>query len=63
MSKFISDEPDEIIEKSDVIVVVNKEREFSDILDRVSADKIIYDLVNIDFKNKEKMKNYIGVSW
>jgi GDP-mannose 6-dehydrogenase len=63
MSKFIVDDPTEIINKSDVIIVVNKEEEFSDILSKVPEDKIIYDLVNINFKNKERKKNYIGIAW
>ena len=46
-----------------LIVVVNKEKEFKDILNKIPEDKIIYDLVNIGFKNKEKKKNYIGVAW
>ncbi|HPQ42807.1 MAG TPA: UDP-glucose/GDP-mannose dehydrogenase family protein [Syntrophales bacterium] len=61
--KFITDDPDELIQNADVITVVNKEREFKDILNKISEDKIIYDLVNIDFENKGKMKNYIGISW
>jgi GDP-mannose 6-dehydrogenase len=63
ISKFLLDNPNEIIENSDVIIVVNKENEFSDILNKVHEDKIIYDLVNIDFENKKKMKNYIGIAW
>jgi len=63
ISKFITGDPYEIIEFSDVIVVVNKEKEFQDILEKVPGDKIIYDLVNIDFNNKERKKNYIGIGW
>ena len=63
ISKFIFDDPNEIIESSDVIIVVNKEKEFSDILERVPADKIIYDLVYIDFNNKERKKKYKGIAW
>jgi GDP-mannose 6-dehydrogenase len=63
ISKFIIDDPNEIIEFSDVIVVVNKEKEFQEILEKVPRDKIIYDLVNINFKNKDGMKNYVGICW
>ena len=63
ISKFITDDPDEVIDNSDVIIVVNKDKEFSDILTKVPVNKIIYDLVNIDFKDKEKKENYIGIAW
>ena len=63
ISKFIVDSLKQIIDHAEVIVVVNKERDFSDILNSVPAHKIIYDLVNIDFKNKSKMKNYTGIAW
>ncbi len=63
ISKFITDDPSEIINNSDVIVVVNKDEVFGDLLTRVPVEKIIFDLVNIDFKDKEKRKNYIGIAW
>jgi GDP-mannose 6-dehydrogenase len=63
ISKFLLDNPKEIIKNSDVIIVVNKEKEFTDILNKVPDDKIIYDLVNIDFKKKERKKNYFGIAW
>ena len=63
ISKFIIDDPVKLLNHSEVIVIVNKEEEFKDILDQVSNDKIIYDLINIDFKEKYKMKNYHGIAW
>lgn len=63
ISRFIIDAPDEIINKSEVIIIVNKEKEFLDILNIIPEDKIIYDLVNIDFKNRGKNKNYKGIAW
>ena len=63
ISKFIIDDPAKLINHSEVIVVVNKEVEFVDILKKTPKDRIIYDLVNIDFKEREKNKNYIGVAW
>jgi GDP-mannose 6-dehydrogenase len=63
ISKFLIENPDEIIADSDVVVVVNKEKEFSGILERMPEDKIIYDLVNIEIKNKKLKKNYKGISW
>ena len=63
ISKFITDNPDEVIETSDLIVVVNNTFEFKEILNKVPRETIIYDLVNIDCKQKHQESNYIGVSW
>ena len=63
VSKFLIDKPKRFLNHSDLIVVVNKEKEFTNILNKASEGKIIYDLVNIDFKNKEKNGNYIGIAW
>lgn len=63
LSRFILDSPEEIINTSEVVIVVNKEAEFSDILNRMPKDKMIYDLVNIDFENKKNRSNYIGIAW
>jgi len=63
ISRFIMDTPEETVSTSEVIVVVNKETEFADILKHTPKDKIIYDLVNIDFEAKEKNNNYKGIAW
>lgn len=63
VSKFITDDPDTVIQSSDVIVVVNKEAEFGDMLEKAPEDKVIYDLVNINSGNGFKGNNYIGINW
>ena len=63
ISRFIMDSPEEIIGTSEVVVVVNKETEFTDILNRMPKDKIIYDLVNIDFEARGNSNNYMGIAW
>jgi len=63
ISKFLIDNPDDLIRSSEVIVVVNSSSEFRDMLNRVPNNTIIYDLVNLDFKNKQNAENYIGVAW
>jgi len=63
ISKFIVDDPEEIIKASEVIVVVNEEPEFPKILEKLCDDKIIYDLVNIRFASREERKNYRGIAW
>ena len=63
ISKFITNDPKQIIGAVDVIVVVNNEHEFSAILNTVPVDTIVYDLVNISFENKSRCKNYTGIAW
>lgn len=63
ISKFIINDPAEIIRHSDVLIVVNNDEEFKDILSNAPKGKIIYDLVNVNFKNKDKKERYIGISW
>jgi GDP-mannose 6-dehydrogenase len=63
ISKFLTDDPDSVVDGSDVLVVVNESPEFSDILNNVDSGKIVYDLVNIEFDNKQNLKNYNGISW
>jgi GDP-mannose 6-dehydrogenase len=63
ISRFLADDPSEVVAHSDVIVVVNKVPGYDKILSLVPEDKIIFDLVNIDFRGRESRKNYHGVSW
>lgn len=63
ISKFVTDDYREVLEKSRVIVVVNRSAEFGDILRQAPEDSIIYDLVNIDFEGRDRRLNYFGLSW
>lgn len=63
VSKFIVNNLSVILNHSEVIVVVNNEKEFKDVLNKISNDKIIYDLVNIDFESKNKLSQYCGIAW
>lgn len=63
VSKFLTNNLEDIIDHSEVIVVVNKEKEFEHMLNRVSKNQIIYDLVNINFSKKQRMQNYMGLAW
>lgn len=63
VSKFIVGEPEDLIQHSEVLVVVNKEEEFKKILEVIPENVIVYDLINLDFKNRDKLKNYTGISW
>ncbi len=63
ISRFITEIASDVVENSDIIVIVNKDGEFKEILDRLKEDTVILDLVNLDFKGKKDMKNYSGVAW
>ena len=63
ISRFLADDADEVVSHSDVLVVVNNEPGFKEILSKVPRDKIILDLVNFDFRGRNKHGRYLGVSW
>ena len=63
ISKFVTNDYREVLSVSQAIVIVNNSSEFPEILSKIPDNKIIYDLVNIDFEGRENRKNYIGVSW
>jgi GDP-mannose 6-dehydrogenase len=63
VSKFLVKDLDALIDHSEVIVVVNREKEFEAVLNRLPPERLIYDLVNIDFERKNRMKNYVGLAW
>jgi GDP-mannose 6-dehydrogenase len=62
ISNFITDDPVELIEKSDVIVIVNKEEEFKNVVEKIPEKKFIYDLVRLDVTGRKK-NNYDGIAW
>ncbi|MDE5555116.1 MAG: UDP-glucose/GDP-mannose dehydrogenase family protein [Muribaculaceae bacterium] len=61
LQHFVTDNIDEVISASDVIVVTNKEAEFDDILSRYPG-KIIVDLVRA-WKDVDYNGVYEGLSW
>ncbi len=63
ISKFVTDNYTEVVNDSQAIIVVNNNLEFKDILSNLPKDKIILDLVDMDFTGREEMKNYTGISW
>lgn len=60
--KLLKDNINDIIENSDVIVIGNNAKEFSEILTTIPSDKIIIDLVRVD-QEKITEDNYIGICW
>jgi GDP-mannose 6-dehydrogenase len=63
ISRFLLEDAAAVVAHSDLIVVVNKDDGFPEILGGLPDDKMIFDLVNIDFRGKADRKNYAGIAW
>jgi len=63
ISRFLTDQIMEVIDDSEVIVVVNKENGFKEILEDNCRTKIVYDLININLTKDKIMPGYVGVAW
>lgn len=63
ISKFITNNPNDVIDKSDVVVIVNRDNDFIDVLESTCQNKIIYDLVNLDFSKRNSHDYYCGLAW
>jgi len=63
ISRFINKNIMDVIEHSEVIVVVNKENQFKEVLEKRCLNKIVYDLVRLDYDREKAVSEYIGVAW
>lgn len=63
ISCFITDDGEDVISHSDLIVVVDKEQSFPELLENVPKDKLIFDPVNVSFRGRAENSNYFGVAW
>jgi GDP-mannose 6-dehydrogenase len=54
---------DEVIERSDVLVVANSDDEFREIPSRMRSDQILVDLVRIVDDPRTVNGSYVGISW
>jgi GDP-mannose 6-dehydrogenase len=63
ISRFLADDIADVLAHADVVVVVNKEHGFSEALGKIPRNKIVFDLVNVDFPRRKTHKNYHGVAW
>jgi GDP-mannose 6-dehydrogenase len=63
ISRFLADDADDVISHAEVLVIVNKEVGFKEILRGVRRGTIILDLVNLEFPGRGKHEHYQGVSW
>ena len=63
ISRFLADDITKVISQSEVIVVVNNDDGFREALGKAAGNKIILDLVNLDFRGRKTHKSYHGVAW
>jgi GDP-mannose 6-dehydrogenase len=63
LSSLLTENIDEVLEKSDVIVVGNLSPEFSEALKRTRKDQIILDLVRVKTPREEIQGDYRGICW
>ncbi|UCH14220.1 MAG: GDP-mannose dehydrogenase, partial [Bacteroidales bacterium] len=61
LAKLMINNPEKLISNSDVIVVTNSEKEFSQLLNKTN-DKLIVDLVRMPEIIRIK-SNYYGINW
>ena len=58
ISQFISNDPREVIDFGEVVVVVNRDDGFGSIVSSLCQDKIVYDLANLEPKRIQKLRQY-----
>ena len=63
LSSLLCDTIDEVIERSEVIVVGNQSPEFADALTRCRADQIVIDLVRLPIRASLLQADYRGICW
>jgi GDP-mannose 6-dehydrogenase len=63
LSSLLTERIDEVLEKSDVIVVGNASPEFSDALTRTRPDQVILDLVRVKTDRTQIPGDYRGICW
>jgi GDP-mannose 6-dehydrogenase len=63
LSSLLTESIDDVLEKSDVIVVGNGAPEFGDALTRTRPDQIILDLVRVKTERSQIPGDYRGICW
>jgi GDP-mannose 6-dehydrogenase len=63
LSSLLCDTVDEVLDRSDVLVVGNAAPEFADALTRTRTDQIVIDLVRIDADRSGIPAEYRGICW
>ncbi len=63
ISQFVSDDPQVVLNGREVVVVVNNDHDFPDILKRLPSTTAVLDLVNVPFDGRDRLSNYTGIGW
>ena len=63
LSSLLCESIDEVLQKSDVIVVGNGAAEFSDALTRTREDQMVFDLVRVKTPRDQIKAEYRGICW
>jgi GDP-mannose 6-dehydrogenase len=63
LSRLLADSVDEVIDRSDVIVIGNAGPEFGEAITRCRADQTILDLVRVPFDASKVKARYEGICW
>jgi len=63
LSSLLSDSIDEVLEKSEVIVVGNGSPEFTEALRRTRPDQVVIDLFRLKIDRAEVPAEYTGICW
>jgi len=63
LSSLLCESIDDVLEKSEVIVVGNASPEFSDALTRTRKDQIVLDLVRVRTARERIAADYRGICW
>lgn len=63
ISRFITDNLREVLDPSELIVVVNKEPGLKELLMPLMDSKLVYDLANVGFDRAAVAANYQGIAW
>jgi GDP-mannose 6-dehydrogenase len=63
LSSLLCETIDEVIDRSEVIVVGNQSPEFAEALTRTRADQIVIDLVRLPISGSLLQAEYRGISW
>ena len=63
LSSLLSDSIDEVLEKSEVIVVGNGSPEFTEALRRTRPDQVVIDLFRLKIDRAEVPAQYTGICW
>lgn len=63
ISRFITNNLAEVLEKSEVLVLVNRDSDFPGNLEHLLSGKIVYDLFHVDTNKSVGKAIYKGIAW